>query len=183
MLMNLDPLDVYIPAKDIQSFNAQMPFIKDSMKLHPLDPGAIIDLPDASIEAVKTRHTEASLGYIINAERRFAYLLDTGHPSSETIERLKGIDFLIIEATVDSKDGEEAKKLFSGHLSWDEALQVWKEVGCPECIFTHFAYHRVMGTWGSQIPFQGFSNEERRRFQEEYLGLTLAYDGMRIPIS
>jgi phosphoribosyl 1,2-cyclic phosphate phosphodiesterase len=182
LLLALDPINVYLPEGDIPFFEKQMHYAENQVELHPVRPGMNIELVDATFEVVKTKHTHSSVGYIVNSEKRFAYLLDTGYPSSETIERMKNIDFLIVDATLDFVDGKEIEIIFSGHLTLDAALQLWREVGCPECFFTHFAYHGVRGKIGENVIAQGINEEERLAYQLENPGLVLAYDGLRISL-
>ncbi|MFX1415755.1 MAG: MBL fold metallo-hydrolase, partial [Promethearchaeota archaeon] len=182
MLTGLDPIDVYLPEGDVQHFRRQMYYIERFVELHPITPGMTIELIDASYEAVKTNHTEQSVGYIVDSGKRFAYLVDTGYPSLETIEALKGIEVLIVEATLDFVEGTKAKAIFGGHLTLDEALRLWREVDCPECILTHFACHGVKGRIGENMIVQSIDQKQRRAYEENNLGLSLAYDGMRVSL-
>ncbi len=183
MLTGWNPIDVYIPEGDIQYFERQMHFMERFVKIHPVQPGMTIELADATYEVVKTQHTEASVGYIVNSGKRFAYYLDTGYPTPEMIEQLTDIDFLIVEATLDFieqtgvSSGMDIKKL---HLGMDDAYRLWKDVGCPECIFTHFACHGFRGDIGDNPFVQGFTHKERLEYAAMRPGLTIAYDGMRV---
>lgn len=182
MLLGLDPVEVYIPEDDIPSFKQQMGYIENRVELHPVKPGMLIELSDATFEVVKTKHTASSVGYIVSSEKRFAYLVDTGYPSTVTIEKLKGIDFLIVESTLDFVDGMEVEAIFAGHLTLESALKLWREVDCPKCFFTHLAYHGARGKIGESLIVQGITEKERLAYESKNPGLILAYDGLRISL-
>jgi hypothetical protein len=57
-------------------FEQELAYMKPQVRLHPLAPGDRVELPDATWEAVKTTHSEDSLGYVVEAGQRFAYLVD-----------------------------------------------------------------------------------------------------------
>ncbi|MFW9848338.1 MAG: MBL fold metallo-hydrolase [Candidatus Thorarchaeota archaeon] len=180
MLLGLGSINLYLPEGDVQYFNRQMHYVENYFDLHPITQGKNFQVDGTTFEPVKTRHTPSSTGYIVNAGKRFAYFLDTGYPPQETIERLKGIDLLIVEATLDFVEGEAAKRAFAGHMSLESALKLWREIDCPECILTHFSCHGVKGNIGENPIVQSFSQTERLEYEENNPGLTLAYDGMRV---
>ncbi|MGY5876476.1 MAG: MBL fold metallo-hydrolase [Candidatus Thorarchaeota archaeon] len=176
MLTGREPLDTYIPAGDIEYFRRQMHYIEQFINVHPVEPGEGVILEDASIEAVKTRHTEDSVGYIVDStKKRFAYLLDTAYPSPETIERLKDIDLLIVEATLDFLENP-----YVLHMTMEESIRLWKELDVPECILTHFSCHGLRGPIGKYLLEPGLTHSERMKYESDYPGLRIAHDGMRL---
>jgi phosphoribosyl 1,2-cyclic phosphate phosphodiesterase len=165
-------IQFYATIDIIDKFERDYAFIRNWFELHTIKPGDRIQLKDATWEAVKTKHTEHSVGFAVEAGTKFAYLLDTGVPPSETISKLKGLDLLITEATLDSLDVEWA------HFDIEDAVKFWRETGIPQCILTHLAGH----SWkdGELIP--GMTHEERKDYESKHPGLTFAYDGMRVSL-
>jgi phosphoribosyl 1,2-cyclic phosphate phosphodiesterase len=109
-------IDIYLPHQVMYHFDQELAYMKNKVNLHPIQPGDRFELPDATWEVVKTTHNDHSVGFIVEAFQRFAYLVDGVMPPSETLERLKDLDFLILEATVDElllSEGEKwVTKLF-----------------------------------------------------------------------
>ncbi len=172
------PIDIYLPSQIVGTFNQQLGYMSPQVELHPVEPGDVIELPDASWEIVETTHTDHSVGYIIESNQRVAYLVDTAAPPKETLDRLNDLDLLILDATVDEivlGEGEPAWNEFS----LPEAVEFWRQVGAERCILTHLGCHRWIE--GELLP--GLSYEERLEYERGVDGLTFAYDGMRVSLS
>jgi ribonuclease BN (tRNA processing enzyme) len=135
--------------------------------------GDLIELPDAIWEIVKTTHTEHSIGFICETNTKFAYLVDGIRPPPETIERLEGVELLVMESTMDSLDVDT---WFSFNL--DDALEFWKETGIPRCVLTHLSCHG----WKDGKLLPGLTPNERKECDDDNPGLTFAYDGLRIEL-
>lgn len=171
------PIDIYLPSQIVNVFNRQLGYLAAEIELHPVEPGDVIELPDAYWEVVKTKHTDHSVGYIVESDQRLAYLGDGSIPPQATIERLKDLDLLILEATIDElvlRDDEPRWNL----LSVPEAVGFWKQVGSERCILTHLSCHR----WIEGKLVAGFSHSERHKYEECVDNLQFAFDGMRVPI-
>ena len=172
------PIDIYLPSQIVNIFNQQLGWLAAEIELHPVDPGDVIELPDATWEVVKTKHTDHSVGYIIESSQRVAYLVDTASPPKATLDRLNDLDLLILDATVDEL------VLGEGELKWNEfslpeAVEFWGQVGAERCILTHLSCHR----WIDGKLLAGLSYEERLDYERRENGLTFAHDGMRVSIS
>jgi len=93
-------------------------------------------------------------------------------PPLETVEKLKNIDLLIPEATLDEID--EIWREFS----LLKAVEFWKKTSIRECILTHLSCH----SWKNSKLIPGMSYSERSKYEANIPGLTIAYDGMRVRI-
>jgi len=164
------PVHIYVPEEVMCHFDEELSYTKQHIVVHPTTVGQTINLPDAKWEIVKTNHTEHSVGFIVESGRRFAYLVDTYMPPPETIKRLRNLDLLILEATLDHLDIEWK------HFTLGQAIDFWKRTGTPECILTHLSCH----TWRNGQLISGFTPEERKELELKHEGLTVAYDGLRI---
>ncbi|MGD2124107.1 MAG: MBL fold metallo-hydrolase [Gemmatimonadota bacterium] len=167
-----DLIPVFTPQSGIDHFNSELQYLKRRFAPHLVEPNKPFEIGSTRIVPVKSQHTEDSLGFILTGNRTVAYMGDGIRPPDETMDRLKGIDVLIIEASLDELD--EADWLCQDIAS---AVEIWKEVACPECILTHMSFHRWRG--GNLIA--GFTEEERHAVLEQHPGLRMAEDGLRIP--
>lgn len=98
MILRWPVIDLYLPSQVVFHLNQELAYMKDRFNLHPVKPGDRFDLPDASWEVVKTNHNEESVGFIVTSSRKFAYLVDGVVPPAATIQRLQGLDFLILRS-------------------------------------------------------------------------------------
>lgn len=162
----------YGTADVINIFERDYAFMKTWFDLHTIKPGDRIQLKDATWEVVKTTHTEHSVGFVVEAETKFTYLVDGAIPPPETISRLRDLDLLITEATLDYLDAEWA------HFDVKDAVKFWKETGIPKCILTHLSCH----SWKDGQLLAGMTPSERKDYESEHDGLIFAYDGMRISL-
>ena len=89
----------------------------------------------------------------------FAYVTDLSEISEEAINKLQGVEYLIIEAL-------QRKKHYS-HLTLDEAIEISIKVGAKKTWFTHCSHS------------MGLAAEVNRELPE---GMMLAYDGLKIEI-
>jgi len=167
-------IDVYLPRQVTQHFDQELSYMKERVNVHGILPGDRLDLPDAAWEIVKTTHTDHSVGFIVESSKRFAYLVDGIVPPSKTLKRLKNIDLIILEATLDElkpKNGENWV-----NFSLQQAIEFWKRTGIDQCILTHLSCH----SWKNGKLVEGISKDERINLEERNPGLKFAYDGMRI---
>ena len=165
------PCEVYLPYQVEHHFDESFAYLKNSINLHPVRPGDRIDLPDATWEVVKCNHTDHSIGFIVESTQTFAYLVGSV-PPAETVEKLKDLDLLIPEATLDALDEEWRE------FSLPKAVEFWKQTGIPRCILTHLSCH----SWKDGRLIAGMPHSERHTYETSIPGLTIAYDGMRVEL-
>lgn len=79
------------------------------VNLHPIQLVDKLELPDATWEVVKTTLADHGVDFIVGSSKRFTYLVEGVVPPSETLRRLKDLDFLILEATLTSYCQEKAR--------------------------------------------------------------------------
>ena len=171
------PIDIYLPSQIVDRFNLQLGYMSSQVELHPVEPGDVIELPDASWEVVKTTHTDHSVGYIIESSQRVAYLVDTSHPPEATMDRLSDLDLLILDATVDEIVLGEGEQKWN-EFSLPEAVEFWRQVGAERCILTHLSCHR----WIEGKLLAGLSHSERLGYEGNVDNLRFAFDGMRLSL-
>ncbi len=169
-------IEVYLPHQVAYHFDQELAYMKNRVRVHPIRPGDKFELPDATWEVVKTTHTPHSVGFIVESSQRFAYLVDGVMPPSETLERLKELDFIVLEATLDELSPNEDEKWMN--FSLPQAIDCWKRIGAEKCILTHISCH----SWKNGELVAGLSESERKDFEEKNAGLKFAHDGMRLKL-
>lgn len=170
------PIEVYVPRQVIYHFDQELAYIKERINVHPIQPSEQFEFPDANWEVVKTTHTSHSVGFIVNASKKLAYLVDGVTPPTETMKRLKDLDILILEATVDKLLPRKGEKWMN--FSLQQAVDFWRQTGVKKCILTHISCHTLKK--GRLIA--GLSHKERLEYETRNPGLKFAYDGMRVTI-
>ena len=124
--------------------------------IHRLDETPF-DIGDMHFIPIKLKHyTLTCYAFRIGI---FAYVTDLSEISEEAIEKLQGVEYLIIEAL-------QKKKHYS-HLTLDEAIEVSRRVGAKKTWFTHCSHS------------MGLAADVNRELPE---GMMLAYDGLKIKI-
>lgn len=168
---------VYGTEDVVDHFDQELAYLKNIVdgvvEPHVIEVGDTIKLPDATWEVVKTKHEEHSVGFIVDSDTRFAYLVDGVVPPAETVDRIGDLDLLIIESTMDFLD-----KRGWTNFRLEDATRFWEQTGAPECILTHLTCHG----WENGTLLAGLTPEERTEYEKEHPGLRFAYDGMRVPL-
>lgn len=114
------------------------------------------DLFDTTVVPIEIMHGAAAIfGYRIG---KFAYLTDCSAIPQASVEKLRGIDVLIL--------GALRQKPHPTHFSIDQAIEASKTIGPRRTIFTHMG-HNLDYTKDNQTLPEGFA---------------LAYDGMVIDL-
>jgi len=175
-LANWSRIDVYLPRRVAYHFDQELAYMKNRVNVHTIRPGDRIELSDATWEVVKTTHTPDSVGFIVESSQRFAYLVDGVMPPSETLERLKDLNFVILEATVDELLPKEGEKWVN--FSLQQAIDCWKRIGAEKCILTHLSCH----SWKKGRLVAGLSESERLEVEARNPGLKFSHDGMRMKL-
>ena len=116
------------------------------------------DIGDLHLVPIKLKHfTLTCYAFRIGS---FAYVTDLSEISEEAIEKLQGVEYLVIEAL-------QKKKHYS-HLTLDEAVEIAQRLGAKKTWFTHCSHS------------MGLAADVNRELPE---GMMLAYDGLKIPIN
>jgi phosphoribosyl 1,2-cyclic phosphate phosphodiesterase len=106
---------------------------------------------------IRGRHfTLPVTGYRIGA---IAYLTDFNHIADEEVEKLRGVEVLVVNAL--------RHKRHLSHFTLGEAMEIARRVGAPRTYFTHLS-HQI-----------GLHAEENAKLPE---GMALAHDTLTIEI-
>lgn len=129
------------------------------IETHKISENDNFEVGGIEITPIVGQHSERfrSVGYRIG---NFAYLTDMNYIEPEEIEKLRGVDTMVINAL--------RWEPHSSHFSVDEAIEVIREVAPREAYLTH-ASHRI-----------GLYSELEHRLPA---GVRMAYDGLEIEIN
>jgi phosphoribosyl 1,2-cyclic phosphate phosphodiesterase len=124
---------------------------------------------EISLTALETAHAPGTIGLLIEkGGKRLAYLPDTGPLPESTRRRLRGIEYLFLDATYWGKN-----RLPGQHLSFEEAIKYGQELDVQQLYLTHLSMH-------FDTPM---TSRELEKVIRPYNGrVRLAYDGLRLAL-
>ena len=164
IFMNKKPMPLYVADTALPEIKREYSYAFEehpypgapTYEIHHLDETPF-DLADLHIVPIRLKHfTLTSYAFRIG---RFAYVTDLSEISDETIAKLQGVEYLIIEALGN-------KKHYS-HLSLQESIDAAQRIGAKKTWFTHCSHS------------MGLAAEVNPKLPE---GMMLAYDGLRIEV-
>lgn len=163
---NQKPMDIFGNERTLQEIRARFPYVFADKK-YPGAPSVeehIIDLnpfefAGFQIQPLAVNHGPLPiLGYLIDA--KFAYITDASSLPEETMEKIKNVDVLVLNAL------RKTEKHYS-HFTLEEALDVVSIVNPKRSYFTHISLSL------------GFHDEVQPELPQNRF---LAYDGLEIEI-
>lgn len=128
-----------------------------SFKIHRINPNRSFKIDDIKVTPLPVMHYKLEiLGFRIN---NFAYITDARSISQKTINRIKGVDTLVINAL-------RIKEHLS-HFNLDQALEIVNAINPRITYLTHLSHQ------------MGFHEEVEKTLPEN---VKIAYDGLTITI-
>ena len=122
-----------------------------------LENGKAVTIGDITIVPIEVKHLSMPVfAFRIN---NFAYITDANFISENSMEQLKGIDYLII--------GAPRKQKHISHFNLEEAIEISQQLGAKKTWFTHISH--MMGKTADVTPILPES-------------MNLAYDGLKFSI-
>ena len=132
-----------------------------------LSPGQSFQAGNATYTALNVSHSAGTLGFLIEYQgAKTAYIPDTGPLPKETLERLKGIGRLILDATFYGDNWYPDQ-----HLSVEQSIDIAEQLNIEQLYLTHLSMHYSTPVTSEQILY------EIRKFNGN---VRLATDGMRL---
>ena len=156
--------EVYAEKRVVEKIRLTMPYCFSENKypgvpiinLHEINENEFF-IGNIRIQPIRVMHAKLPiLGFRIN---KIAYLTDVKTLPVESIEKLQGLDVLVINALRHQEH--------IAHLSLNEALEVVGKIGAKETYFTHMSHD------------MGLHNEMNRMLPEH---IQLAFDGLKLNI-
>ena len=139
-------------------------FMQDCLETQIVQVGDQFEIDGLSYTGLEVTHTPGTLGYLIESDDcRVAYIPDTGPLPSETMEKINGVDVLILGATFWGQNW-----MPEDHLSVDEAIQIGVQAKTKQLYLTHLSMQYDTPVTNQQLEMH------LRQFGEQ---IHIAYDG------
>ncbi len=144
-------------------------YLEDCLCVQTVEAGWQFELDGVRYIALEVTHAPGTLGLLMEtAGRRTAYIPDTGPLPASTLEKLQGIDTLILGATFWGRNW-----MPEDHLSVDEVIQIGLQLQAKQIYLTHLAMHH-------DTPVTNQELEAHLCMFGRHIHL--AYDGLVIPL-
>ena len=145
-------------------------FLEDCLSVQTIDAGWQFEQDGVAYTGLEVTHAPGTLGLLMETTsgRRTAYIPDTGPLPAFTLDKLEGVDTLILGATFWGNNW-----MPEDHLSLAEAVQIALQLNAKQVYFTHLSMHHDTPVTNLELEAYLRSKGER---------LHLAYDGMCIEL-
>jgi len=145
-------------------------FLEDCLSIQTVSSGSRFELDEVTYTALDVAHAAGTIGLLMEtpAGRQTAYIPDTGPLPKATMERLHGIDTLILSATFWGRNW-----MPEDHLSVQEAVQIGLQTQAKAVYLTHLSMHH-------DTPVTNHELEDYLKIHGEHL--RLAYDGLQVAL-
>lgn len=148
------PIPIYGPADTLARLSQRFPYIFDS-RMRPLpgtskpegmaralEDGEQVQVGDADVMAIAVPHGHVTVfGYRIGP---IAYVTDAKSVPPPAIERLRGVEVLVINALFRTEHPT--------HLSLSEAIEVARTVGATRTYLTHLTHENFHADLEAELP-------------------------------
>ena len=158
------PMEIYAEQRVIDALHKQFFYIFDNstypgvpkVNIHPIDSDSDFFVGKIQVTPIRAYHGQLPiLGFRIG---KFAYITDAKVVPESELEKLKGIDTLVVNAL--------QYDVHPMHFTLDEAVAFAKTVGANRTYFTHIGHRISYATAMAKLP----------------KNMELAYDGLRLII-
>lgn len=162
-LKRKEPLGFAVPPSAESQFAAAFPYMLDCLSCVPWEFGTTYRFGAIGITPLEANHSCETAGFLVESEtRRLAYFPDTAGLPETTKKAVTGVDWLVCDATFHDENWFPDQ-----HMSFDEAIELGKEVAARQTVLTHLAIHYS----------KPITDEELRRRLSSHPQVSLAYDG------
>ncbi len=160
------PMDIYGKERTLNEIKVRFPYVfaeekypgAPSLNVHIIQ-NEKFEVAGFQVEPLAVQHGNLSiLGYLI--DEKFAYITDASFLSNETLEKIKDIEVLVLNAL-------RKKEKHHSHFTLEQALEIADLVKAKKTYFTHISLTL------------GFHEEVQAELPENRF---LAYDGLEIEI-
>lgn len=160
------PMDIYAGERTLAEIKQRFPYVfadekypgAPSLNEHLID-GSSLDVSGFKIQPLEIMHGNLPIyGFLI--DDKFAYITDASHISDETLEKIKDVDVLVLNAL------RKSEKHYS-HFTLEEAMEIAERVNPKQTYFTHISVSL------------GFHDEVQAELPD---GMFLAYDELSIEV-
>ena len=168
-LHRFETLPAFMTSETWAQLQTNFGYMADCLEAKTLGVGQTVNTGRVRLTALETTHSPGTIGFLIEkGGKRLAYLPDTGPLPEDTRNRLRGIEYLLLDATYWGKN-----RLPDQHLSFKEAIDIGQELDVARLYLTHLSMHY-------DTPITSRELEEAIK---SYDGrVCLAFDGLRLAL-
>lgn len=149
-----EPLPMYGPADTLERLYQRFRYVFDDRlrplpgtskpegRAMPIRDGDVTTVGDLAVEAIAVPHGLVTVfGYRVGP---IAYITDAKSVPHETVERLRGVQVLVLNALF--------RREHPTHLSLSEAIEVATQVGAPRTYLTHLTHENFHAALEAELP-------------------------------
>lgn len=130
------PLPTYGSPGTLETLAHEYHYMTYCLDMHEVMPGETIELDGVRYTALPVHHAPGTYGYLIETpSTRLFYASDTGRLPEATAERIRGVDYLALDATYWKSCPTDQ------HHSVQEAIEEGFELGAGTIFLTHLCMH------------------------------------------
>ncbi len=138
-------IDFYCNSQTAEYISTHFEKMADTYRLHVIEAGQRLEFDGIGYTPLLATHCPGAFGYLIELPAdaapsgnpmKVAYFPDTARPCDETLELLRGIDVLVIDATFNG-----ANWMAASHMSIDSSAALAAELGVSKAVLTHMSMH------------------------------------------
>ncbi|WP_258360357.1 MBL fold metallo-hydrolase [Moorella sulfitireducens] len=160
-------LPIYLPPGYLEEFAAVFHRLVEIVDLREWRYEHTYGLEGVSLTPLRANHGITTAGFLIEAGKKLAYFPDTSGLPDATLAKVKGVDYLVCDATFYGENWYP-----DTHMTLAGAIELGKSVGAGETILTHLSMHYSIPLTVEQLK------GELARFN----GVLAGYDGMNIEL-
>lgn len=158
-------LPIYLPPGYTGEFTSTFHRLTEVVDLREWSYEHPYDLDGASLTPLRANHGIETAGFLIEAGKKLAYFPDTSWLPEETLAKVKGVDYLVCDATFYGENWYP-----DTHMTIAQAIELGKKVGAGQTILTHLSMH-----YSSPVTVEQL-NKELAKLD----GVLAGYDGMSV---
>jgi len=166
-LARREPIRLYLPADAVQEYRTAYPFLEDVFEVEVWEYEKKYHFTGCTLTPLPAVHGRQTAGVLLEAKNNLAYFTDTALLPEATVQKLRGIDYFICDATFHRDNWYP-----NSHMTIQQAIELGKQIKAKKIVLTHLALH-----YSEPITVEELT--ERLSAHPEAV---LAYDGMKIDI-
>ncbi|NMA68564.1 MAG: MBL fold metallo-hydrolase [Desulfitobacterium sp.] len=163
-----EPIKLYLPPSALDSFSTAFPFLDDVYDIEPWEFFRSYSYGQVRLTVLPANHSIETGGILLEGKKRLAYFTDTAPFIEETAQKVRGVDYLICDATMNGENWFP-----HSHMNVEEAIKLGEAVQAKETILTHLSMH-----YSAPITMEALQEKIK-----DYPQVSVAYDGMELKIS
>lgn len=130
------PLPVYASPGTIETLRTEYHYMTYCLEFHEIAPHETIELDGVRYTALPVHHAPGTYGYLVETDRtRLFYASDTGALPQATAERVRGVDFMALDATYWKSCPTDQ------HHSVQQAIEEGLALDAGTLLLTHLCMH------------------------------------------